>query len=214
MIEIIPAVLPKNLRELEEALSRLQHVAPLVQVDLVGGNILENEEAMPFWEDFDFEMDIMLPSPSREVRRCIELGASRVVVHASAKDAPEALSQLQETRQGEFRVEVGVALASHDAPEALAPFDGLYDYVQVMGIDHIGKQGEPPDPHRKEIELIKGLRRRHPELVIQVDGAAAAHPEELADAGATRLIVGSAIVAADNPKKELQRLYNLVNARS
>jgi pentose-5-phosphate-3-epimerase len=211
MIEIIPAVLPKNLAELEESLSRLREVAPLVQIDLVGSNILAGEESPPFWEEFDFEMDIMLPNPSQEVRRCVDLGASRVVVHAGAKDARQALGLLQDTREGAFRVEVGVALASHDAPEALLPFEGLYDYVQVMGIDEIGKQGEPPDPHRKEIELIKALRARYPGLMIQVDGAVAAHPKELVDAGATRLIVGSAIVAADNPKKELQRLYTLVN---
>ena len=212
MVEIIPAVLPKNLSELEDGLLRLRGVAPLVQIDLVGHNILESEETLPLWEEFDFEMDIMLPTPTREVRRCIELGASRIIVHAVAPDAREALGVLQETREGEFKIEAGLALASHDTPEALLPFEGLYDYVQVMGIEHIGSQGQPPDPRAPA--LVGALRERHPNLTIQVDGAVAPRAWEFAGAGANRLVVGSAIMAADNPKQELIRLYNLVNARS
>lgn len=214
MIEIIPAVLPKSLEDLQESLSRLRGVTSFVQIDLVGSNIIAGEETIPFWEDFDFEADIMLPSPSREVRSCIDTGASKIIVHASAPDAREALEMLQETREGEYKVEVGVALGVQDTLQTLAAFENLYDYVQVMGIAHIGKQGEPPDPEHREIALITQLRAQYPELLIQVDGAAAAHPRELVEAGATRLIVGSAIVSADNPKSELQRLYNVANARS
>jgi pentose-5-phosphate-3-epimerase len=97
----------------------------------------------------------MLPEPSHEVRRLIELGATRIVIHA---DAPlmhaRHFEMLQETREGEFAVNVGIALAAHDMPEVLEAFKGLYDYVQVMGIEHIGKQGEPFDPHHHEIIKI------------------------------------------------------------
>jgi pentose-5-phosphate-3-epimerase len=214
MIEIIPAVLPKSFEGLEAGLARLHGVAPLVQIDLVQTNVLEGQESIPFWEEFDFEADVMLPNPSSVVGGCIQAGASRIVVHASAKDAREALQLLQDTREGDFAVAVGIALAAHDMPEALKPFDGLYDYVQVMGIDHIGKQGEPPDPHHHEVMLIAQLRSLYPNLIIQVDGAAAAHVAELVKAGANRLVVGSAILTADNPLEEFQRLYNVANARS
>ncbi len=207
MIEIIPALLPKSYDELEEGLARLRGVAPLVQVDLVGTNILAGKESIPFWDEFDFEADIMLPHPSSEIEAVLISGPSRVVVHANAQDARDALLMLQDTRQGSFPIEVGVALASHDTPEALAPLEGLFDYVQVMGIDHIGVQGEPADPHHKEIELIKALRAAHPTLTIQVDGAAGAHPRELVLAGANRLIVGSRIMSANNPAKELKAVY-------
>ena len=213
-VEIIPAVLPKNVDELERGLLHLRGVAPLVQIDLVGSNVLARLEEMPLWAEFDFEFDIMLESPSHEVRRCIELGASRIVVHADALDAREAMQMLQETRQGDFAIAAGIALAAHDTPEALLPFEGLFDYVQVMGIDRIGVQSEPPDPHHHELLLVRALRARYPSMPIQVDGAAAAHPKELRDAGASRLIVGSALMSADNPKEEIKRLYNLSNVRS
>lgn len=212
MVEIIPAVLPKSFEELEEGLSRLRGVAPFVQIDFVGSNVLAEQETIPFWEEFDFEADIMLPHPSQEIRRMIELGASRIVIHAEANDARAALEMLQETRGGDFGVMVGVALGAQDTPADLTPFEGLYDYVQVMGITHVGKQGEPFNP--ASLELIKNLRAHWPELPIQADGAAATHPQELAQAGASRLVVGSAVMTADNPKEVIERLYNEANARS
>ena len=200
MVDILPAVLPKNFSDLKQRLESLQGIAPVVQIDLVGTNILAGHEAIPLWEEFDFEIDIMLPQPEAEVRQCIDIGAARIVVHASAPTAHQALEILQETRGGDYAVEVGIALAAHDMLEVLKNFDRLYDYVQVMGIDRIGKQGEPPDPHHHEILLIKELRRAYPELLIQVDGAVAVHPRELVEAGANRLIVGSAIVNAEDPQ--------------
>jgi pentose-5-phosphate-3-epimerase len=212
MIEIIPAILPKSFEELERGLERLKGIAPFVQIDLVGGNVLTGREAIPLWEEFDFEVDIMLPDPEVHVRSLIDLGASRIIVHALASTAHQALEMLQETRVGEYRVAVGVALAAHDTPEALKSFAGLYDYVQVMGIDHIGKQGEPFT--EKALTLVKNLRAESPTLSIQVDGGVAAHVRELAEAGANRLIVGSAIINSDDPQAEIKSLYTEANVRS
>ncbi len=206
MIEIIPAVLPKSFEGLEHSLGRLRGAAKLVQIDLVGTNILEGQYALPFWEEFDFECDIMLADPAKEVQACIDAGASRIIVHAESATAKEALEMLQPMRGGPIPTVVGVALRAHDTKEALAPFAGLYDFVQVMGIDHIGKQGEPPCPHGKELELIKALRAEYPTLDIQVDGAAAAHVGELVAAGTNRLVVGSAIVNAADPIAAYQGL--------
>ncbi|HYF13244.1 MAG TPA: hypothetical protein VD928_03035 [Candidatus Paceibacterota bacterium] len=214
MVEIIPAILPHSVQELEEGLSKLKGVAPFVQIDLVGKNVLTGMETIPLWESFDFECDIMLPNPSAEVQECIDVGASRIVVHANLESAREALEKLQKVRAGDFAIAVGVALGAHDMPEELQKFENLYDYVQVMGIDEVGKQGGPPDPHHHEIVLIAELRKRFPNLFIQVDGGVAPHVRELAHAGANRLIVGSAIMNSDNPKALIQSLYTEANAGS
>lgn len=220
MVEIIPAILAKTLNDLEIGLGNLRGVAPLIQIDLVGENVLEGKEVVPFWEDFDFEFDIMLPDPAAYIEQCVALGASRIVVHAAspvaglgprdAKNAKTALENMQHLRGGSYAIEVGIALRAHDEPSALDAFSGLYDYVQVMGIDTIGVQGQPPDPHHKEIELLKNLRALYPTLPLQCDGAVAAHPRELVEAGATRLVVGSGIVKAEDPSAALAQLRKAV----
>ena len=207
MIEIVPAVLPKSFAELEEGLARLRGVATAVQVDVVQ-DIFAGKEAMPHWEDFDFEFDLFI-EPAPFIETALALGASRVIVHARHKSARQALESLQKTREGEFSVAVGLGLRSSDEPDVLDAFAGLYDFVQVMGILHEGVQGEPYDP--RAAGLVRALRAARPELPLQVDGHAAGHEIELVEAGATRLIVGSAIVGADDPKAAYKRLYTLVN---
>jgi pentose-5-phosphate-3-epimerase len=153
----------------------------------------------------------MLPEPESHVQACVDIGASRIIVHAGA-GAKKAIEMLQDKRGGEYAVVIGVALASHANVEDLDEYAGLYDFVQVMGIDHIGMQGQPPDPHHHELALISALRAKFPDLVIQVDGAAAAHPRELVAAGANRLIVGSAIIQALNPKGAIEKLQAEANS--
>ncbi len=67
-----------------------------------------------------------------------------------------------------------------------------------MGIEKVGFQGEPFDKHA--IYLVERMRRRYPELIIQVDGGVSLeNANALAKAGASRLIVGSAIFGEDDP---------------
>ena len=209
--EIIPALLVRTKRELESGLERLRGVSPWVQVDLVGSNYLAGEEYFPAWQEFSFEADLMLAGQKEAAEAMAVLGAARIVIHAAGDSAREALEALGQYRTGDFKIEVGIALRSHDTVDVLKQFEGFYDYVQVMGIDHEGRQGEPPDPHGKDIELIKALRQAYPALLIQVDGAVAPRVKELARVGASRLVVGSAIIQADNPKAAYKALQAAAN---
>lgn len=207
-VDIVPALLVRSKGELEYALARLRGVAPWVQVDLVGRNYMEGEESFPDWEEFDFEADLMTGNPARDAETAVQLGAARVVVHAEGQYR-EALDMMQKYRAGEYAVEVGVALHPHDSIDALDGLEGLYDYAQVMGIAREGAQGEPPDP--RAADMVRALRAAHPGLVIQVDGAAAPRVEELVAAGASRLVVGSAIAGADNPRAAYKEIYTRAN---
>ena len=207
MIEIIPAILPKSWGELEMGLEKLAGLSPLVQIDVVK-DIFGGHESLPMWEEYDFEFDIYV-EPMTFVERALELGASAVVVHARHNTVRAALEVLQKNRGGEFATAVGLALRPADTPEVLQAYAGLYDYVQVMGIDHEGRQGEPYDP--LVAELVRALRAAHPELLIQVDGAAAGHVAALVQAGATKLVIGSALLGADSPKAAYKALYNTAN---
>lgn len=206
---IIPAVLPSTYTELEESLGRLRGVAPLVQVDMVTP-LFEGTEVMPYWEEFDFEFDIFLEQPETYIEQCLALGASRIVVHLRHEGARAALERLQQGRDGEFAVAVGVALRSTDTLETLEPYAGLYDYVQVMGIVKEGNQGEPFD--ERAFGLVAALRAAYPRLDVQVDGGVAPRAEELVRAGANRLVIGSALLRAENPRAAYKELYTKANA--
>lgn len=206
-VDIIPAVLPKSFKELEALLLRLRAVSPWLQID-VTADIFGGIEALPLWEEYDFEFDLFI-EPAPFAVRALELGASRVIVHERFASARQALEDLQDARTGDYPVEVGLGLRATDLPQIIEQYAGLFDYVQVMGIRHEGSQGNPPAP--EAIELVRALRVAHPELVIQVDGAAGSRARAFAQAGADRLVVGSPITQAEDPRGAYKQLYTEAN---
>ena len=73
------------------------------------------------------------------------------------------MQQLVDKREddyGNLSVRLGLALGAHDAPEEVERFDAQFDFVQVMGIEREGRQGEPFDPDKKALYLVERLRAR------------------------------------------------------
>ena len=225
MIEIIPAVLPKNFKDLEEHLALVRGAAKQVQIDAVDGRFVRNrtwpyrdsasfqkivkeEHGLPFWEEIDFQFDLMIENPHERVMDFVRAGATHVIIHAASPGAVEALRTLIDLKDedyGGFSVRTGVAIMPESQPEILEPFEGLYDFVQVMGIAKIGYQGEPFD--KRALYLVERLHQRYPALPIQVDGGVSLeNARTLAAAGASRLVAGSAIFNTKDPKQALAEL--------
>lgn len=228
MIEIIPAVLPKSFDDLHEHLERIHTAGGTVQVDVVDGifahgktwpykdggtfdTIVAQEQGLPFWDELDFQFDLMVQAPAATVMNYVHAGASQIVLHVESLGVVDALHTLSELREegGAFSVTAGLAVAPTIAIETLEPFEALFDFIQVMGIEHVGKQGEPLDKHA--VFLVERLRKRYPAVPIQVDGGVKKeHVKALVAAGATRLIVGSAIFGSDDALGALQEFRDEV----
>jgi ribulose-phosphate 3-epimerase len=229
MVSIIPAVLPASFQELEQALTQVQGAAALVQIDVVDGVFAPNttwpytdkasfervssgEEGMPLWESFDFEFDLMIADPLPEVMRYVQVGASRIILHTKSAHVQETLQVLSEARaNGEFPISIGLALAPDEGVEVLAPYKGSFDFVQVMGIERVGFQGQPFSS--QSLSLVQKVRETYPELPVQVDGAVSMeNVRALCDAGATELVVGSAVFSAENSHEAIAALTKAANA--
>ena len=230
MVEILPAVLPKNFKDLTEHIERIKG-APVtcVQIDAVDGvfaphctwpyrdestfeAIVKEEHGLPLWDVFDFELDLMIEHPENRVMDFVHAGASRVVVHAESDGALHAVQKLVDLREetGAFPLQVGVALSCMTQPDILEPFEAQFDYVQVMGIAKVGFQGQPFDVHA--LHLLERLRLRYPTLPLQVDGGVTIeNAHQIVKAGATKLVVGSAIFKADDPIAAIKEIQAEAN---
>lgn len=229
-IEIIPAVLPQSFKELEESLMPLSGVVRQAQVDVVDGRyakgktwpyrdratfdkVVQEEHGLPFWDKIDFQFDLMIHNPQLVLKEYIAAGASQLVLHAKSTGVVEAMQIVVDLRAeeiGNFSVRAGIAVSAQDQPDVLLPFESQFDFVQVMGIDREGRQGEPFD--KKALYLVERLRARYPQLPLQVDGGVSMeNARELVSAGANRLIVGHAITKADDPVAAYQAFVALVN---
>lgn len=216
MIDIIPAILPQSFDELSHKLKLVEPFAQTVQIDIVDGVYAPNT-TWPFttqeaWskkslsEGIALQFDLMLAKPQDRVLSCIELGGRELIIHAKSEGASAAIVLLQQMRNDVPPVRVGVALSSTATTEDLKPFDGMFDFAQVMGIEHIGFQGHLFD--KRAVDLVTAIRAQYPTLTIQVDGGVAlGNVLKLARAGANRLVAGSAIFSASNPQQAYAELH-------
>ncbi len=213
-VEILPAILPKDFFELEEKALLVKDLVKTIQIDVCDGQFVPNatwpykkeddsfermqkeEQGIPGWEKLDFEIDLMVNHPEQVIEQWVVAGATRIILHAEAKG--DILGALQSLAG---RVEIGVAFAIDT--DALTFLNSIKEKgfeinsVQLMGIDHVGFQGQEFNP--QVIENIKKVKAAFPDLTISIDGAVSLETApQLIAAGATRLVVGSAIFGADN----------------
>jgi ribulose-phosphate 3-epimerase len=234
MVEIIPAILPKSFSDLEDHLSQLVGLVETVQIDICDGKltpkaswpylyphdddfekIIHEEEGMPYWEEFEFEVHLMVRNPEKYVQDWISAGAKRITVqYESFANAEAALSfceKFHEQFSGTGSLlapELGVSI-NIDIPNIiLNPLLPYIDYVQFMGIAHIGTPGNPFDD--RVIDKIRTLRSAFHDLPISVDGGVNLDTApQLIEAGADRLVSSSAIWESDDIAGTIEELENI-----
>jgi ribulose-phosphate 3-epimerase len=232
MAEIVPAILEKNYSEIKNKLTFLRGRTRCVQLDFCDGNfvhnqtwpfatggfndydfskILNEEEGLPFWDEFDFEFDLMAENVVENFDIYMKLGPKRIIFHLGAqrsiKDFEHFLDGLDMyTRDN---VEIGLAFKPNDDLNSVSRLAEKVDFLQCMGIEKIGFQGQSFD--LKVIDNIRYLKNNLPGVVVAVDGGVTLENiEELLEAGADRIAVGSGIWKSPDTIGALQTFQSLV----
>lgn len=210
-MEIIPAILPKKFTEIEEKIELIKGVSDFVQIDICDGKfvpsftwpywkadetfeaILREERGMPCWEEIDYEFDLMIDNPSEDdARKWLSAGAERIVLHhESSKDLSPAIGILSGL------VEIGIAIDLKTDISELKKYESKIQFIQIMGIRKAGFQGQKFEPDT--VDKVKEVKLMYPNLKIQIDGGVSLENAPLLkNAGADRLVVGSALFNEDD----------------
>ncbi len=232
MADIVPAILEKDFGEIKNKLTFLRGKIKCVQLDFCDGIFVQNqtwpfasggfedgdflkimneEEGLPYWEDFDFEFDLMVADAVENFDIYMKLGPKRMIFHLGAQKNLEEFEHFLEGLDMYIRdnVEIGLAFRPSDDLVVVSRLSHKIDFLQCMGIDEIGAQGREFD--EKVIENIKFLKENLPGIIISVDGGINfENAEEILAAGADRLIIGSAIWKSGDPIGALQDFQSLV----
>lgn len=228
MTEVIPAVLAKDIYDLRNKIANFVSVSKIVQIDMCDGHfvpsrswpmdkndassvapILDEEEGLPYWDQIDFEFDLMVKDAIKQFDFFVRLGAKRIVFHLEAENKDELKDFIDSidpyTREN---IEIGIAINTTTETEKLDPFINSIDFVQCMGIEHIGFQSEKFD--EKVINQIKKLKSKYQDLIISVDGSVNEETApKLVEAGAERLVIGSALMRSFDLKESINWFKNL-----
>jgi ribulose-phosphate 3-epimerase len=228
-MKILPGIMPKDLTELRNKLSLIFDWGGAVQLDLMDGvyvpeatwpyngenqeevnKILNEDDGLPYWENFSFEFDLMVKNASLDLDMYLKLGATRIVFHPDAEDDKEGFLERLESLDLYTRdtVKFGVALRADESIENIRRYIPFVDFVQCMGIEKIGFQGEPFD--ERVIQNIKKVHEEFPDMEISVDGGVnLQNAKSLIDAGADRLVVGSAVWKTADPEETIREFEKL-----
>lgn len=229
MIKVIPAILANNFKELNEKIAKYANIVSTIQIDICDGNfvpsvswpmnqkdkknvesILNEEEGLPYWDKIDFEFDLMIKNAHTKFEFFTRLGAKRIIFHYEAEENKDEFKGFLEgldmyTREN---FEIGLAINTTTNINELKTFVFSVDFVQCMGIERIGFQGEKFD--ERVLKQISSLRQEYPELVISVDGSVNKNTAgALVLAGANHLIIGSALEESLDPRGSIEYFENL-----
>lgn len=223
MTTVVPAILPKSFEEIERKLARVQKLVDWVQIDFCdglfvtsktwpyteGGIQLVRQTELPYWQDLNFEFDLMVKNPHEILEDICDLGAGRIVLHIECTSAENIGKAIREAEHLDIAVHIafqnGTPLAQVEKILAEHPYVAG---VQCMGISTIGIQGADFD--ERVLENIKALRNKYPELTIAVDGGVSLETAPLlVAAGANTLVSGSAIFESGDVTGTIEMLRRL-----
>lgn len=225
MIEIIPAIMPKDLKDLKKKVSLVSLYIDIVQLDLMDGKFVP-EKTWPFdiaqgkpsldelkelkkIKGINFELDLMVKNTGEHIEQLVESGAKRLIFHIEAEDSLTEMFDNIETL-AKSKTEIGLAINTTTDIEEIFPWISKVDFIQCMGIEEIGFQAQPFD--ERVIEQIERLREEYPNVTISVDGGVNLETApQLIEAGANRLVIGSAIFKSDDIKKTIEEFQSLEN---
>jgi ribulose-phosphate 3-epimerase len=212
MNNILPAIIAKDINELQEKIDQVKDLVSWVQLDIMDGvfvppvnylnpNDLKNLKIKP-----KLELHLMTMNPELKLKDWIDSGVSRILVHAESTAHISIYEIVKELKSA--KIEVGVALKLNTDISEIEDLIPYLDIVQLMSIAEIGHYGEAFDA--RVIPKIVSLREKFPSVKIEVDGGINLESaKELLKAGADNLVVGSTIFKSENIKEIILKLQNL-----
>lgn len=224
-MEIIPAIMPKSFADIGEHVERVKDFVDFVQLDLMDGEFVEakswpffdkdkqsirelmdGEIRLPFADKVKYEFDLMVRTPETDLKKYIKLGANRLIVHANSIDNKELF--LEEIER--CGVEWGIAFLTTDNLADSKDLIMRANFIQLMGIENIGYQGQSFDP--RVLDQAKHVREMKSDAIISVDGGVNLDTaRELANVGVNRLVSGSTIFSANAPEVAIEDLKRISN---
>ncbi|EON61941.1 ribulose-phosphate 3-epimerase [Coniosporium apollinis CBS 100218] len=176
-----------------------------------------------------FDCHMMIAEPHRWVKEFKKAGCDLYCFHyeaalqSTAADSPSGQTEEKTSPAKLIRFIHEQGLRAGIAIKPKTPVDVLYpildsgtkeevpDMVLVMTVEPgFGGQSFMADMMPK----VKDLRKRYPEMNIEVDGGLSAKTiDQAADAGANVIVAGSAVFGAKNPSEVIARLREAVEKR-
>ena len=205
MKQVIPAILTDDFEDLKNKLKKIKNLADWVQIDIMDGIFVNNhsislEDLKQAQTKSNLEAHLMVLSPEKYLSQAKMAKVKRVIFHFEAtKNILAILKKI-----AELGLKKGLALNPETEIKEIKPYLDTIDLVLLLAVQP-GFGGQKFNG--SVISKIKILKELAPEIKIEVDGGInLANIEEVAQAGADYLVVGSGLFKAADIKKRFKQL--------
>jgi len=205
---IIPAILTNDFSDFQQKLKKIENLSSWLQIDISDGKFTSNKTLslnglllLKFKQNL--ELHLMVFQPKNYFLIAEKLKAKRVIVHFEAveKNINDFLSK-------KYPFTLGLALNPETPVEQVFPYLSKLNFILMLGVTP-GAQGQKFQ--EKVLEKIKKIKTLYPKTIVEVDGGINEKTiQKINQAGADVFVVGSALLRAENPKKEIEELKKLI----
>ncbi|MDB5188423.1 MAG: ribulose-phosphate 3-epimerase, ribulose-phosphate 3-epimerase [Candidatus Nomurabacteria bacterium] len=231
MIKITPAILPHSYKGIEIPVERVLGAVTNVQIDIVDGHfspnrtwlfnnkdedkleaIYEQELGMPYWAELNYEFDLMVKDPIKEMDMFIALGPAKMIFHLEGLEEEKTVAFFEALPEIiRSAISFGIAIGIGTDPAGIAPYIPYIESIQCMGIKNVGYQGQAFD--EGVFTQITAVKKMYPDKSISVDGGVSLeNAAQLVMAGATELVIGSALFQNTDSRGTIETFQRLCNS--
>ncbi len=211
MSRIIPTIFAAKRQAFIQRFKRIVQISQKIQVDIMDGRFVAKRslgvQEIPSLFKYGrvFEAHLMVNRPSWYITKLKKKGFSKIIFHIETRKSREETLKTINQIKGNYMVPC-IAINPETPISEITPFLGKVRNVLVMGVKP-GKEGQKL--RQESVKKIKELRKKYPNLKIQIDGGVNEKTAAgLARAGCDYLNTGSFVGDADDPKQAIKVLEN------
>jgi len=209
MIKVSPSILAADFANLERDIKKIEKTADMLHIDVMDGHFVPNisiglpvVKAIKKITNLPLDVHLMIDNPDIFIEDFKNAGSDILTIHY------EACTHLNRTVQ--YITELGmspfVAINPHTSVELLEDIMPFIDGVLIMSVNPgFGGQKHISTTTNRIIRLKKLSQMLGYDIDISIDGGVnEKNSKQLALAGATMLVAGSAVFNSENPNKVIE----------
>jgi ribulose-phosphate 3-epimerase len=205
-VKLAPSLLNADFSDLRRAVSFIEGAADVIHLDVMDGNFVPNitfgplvVKAVKSITGIPLDVHLMIAHPAEYVEDFVSAGADWISFHAEVTRHPGEICGLIHSHNKR----AGVVINPQTPAEKVFDYLELIDFVLVMTVmPGFGGQSMITEALQKIGSLKKEAERQGLEIEVEVDGGIKIdNLEEVLQAGADILVVGSSIYGAPDPRQ-------------